>query len=408
MKVKYAIIGAGITGCTVARLLQLQGENDFVLLEAASEAGGLCRAKNINGHVLDIGGGHFLCSRYPEVYEFIFSHLPKSEFNLFDRVSKIAIENEIIDYPIEFNLWQLSPEKGRAYLDSSLKAGEVTGGMQPSSFVEWIRWKLGERIAEYYMIPYNRKLWGVDPERMDIDWLSKIPRVDTEAILASWNQRHSDRSRMPSHDTFYYPREGGFQSIFDAISNKVQSQIWLDRPVRSLEYTGNWRINGDVDAEIVINTAPWPRIYEANGSPAELKQHIQNIEISSLVVSLHERSYSHDWHWIYRPEETLPYHREFYIHNFAPHSRIDSVYRETNLKRWTPGGGEIAFFQNDAAYPIPVRGHAGAALAIHDYYSRKNLFGVGRWGQHSYFNSDVCIREAMKLVSTLTGVRCTT
>src|SRR5829696_159718 len=104
------IIGAGVTGVTIARLLQKAGFHDCVILEAEAEAGGLCRSQVIDGHVLDLGGGHLLCSRYPEVYRFIFEHMPESEFNLFERVSKIRLGEHLIDYPVEYNLWQLPIE----------------------------------------------------------------------------------------------------------------------------------------------------------------------------------------------------------------------------------------------------------------------------------------------------------
>src|SRR5665254_20494 len=65
------IIGGGLSGVSFGRLLQLSGFEDFVILEAEDEPGGLCRSELAGGHVLDISGGHFLCSRYPEVYDFI-------------------------------------------------------------------------------------------------------------------------------------------------------------------------------------------------------------------------------------------------------------------------------------------------------------------------------------------------
>jgi protoporphyrinogen oxidase len=403
MKTKYLILGAGMTGCAAARLLQMRGEEDIILLERNEEAGGLCRTKRIGSHVLDIGGGHFLCTRYQEVYDFIFSHIPETEFNRFQRVSKVQVDGEIIDYPIEYNLWQLSEQSGQEYVASCLHAGEVEGRPQPSHFEEWIRWKLGDRIADRYMLPYNRKIWGVEPEEMDIDWLSKLPRVDTDAILTSWKNRHSDRERMPSHDYFYYPKEGGFQRIFDAISSGVRDKVWLSRPLHKLEHRGDcWRVNDEIDAEIIINTIPWHAVHNAVAhGRADLQSSMERLQISSLVVSLYEEPYSHDWHWLYLASESIPHHREFFIHNFAPHSAPGGLYRETNLKRWAPGHGEIFHWTNDAAYPIPVRGHAAAIRTVLDSYAQKRLYGLGRWGQHAYFNSDVCIREAMKLVKNL-------
>ena len=53
----YLIIGAGISGVTFARLLQLSGNTNFKIVEAQDQPGGLCRTKQIGDYVLDTGGG---------------------------------------------------------------------------------------------------------------------------------------------------------------------------------------------------------------------------------------------------------------------------------------------------------------------------------------------------------------
>src|SRR5262249_29878205 len=153
------------------------------ILEKATQAGGLCRSRNVRGHVLDIGGGHFLCSKYPEVYEFIFDHLPRSEFNTFERVSKITLHGSVIDYPIEYSLWQLPRERQTDYLIDCIKASLASGRTPPENFEEWVRWKLGDAIADNYMVPYNRKLWGCEPSELDTDWLAKLPSNDVRRIV---------------------------------------------------------------------------------------------------------------------------------------------------------------------------------------------------------------------------------
>jgi protoporphyrinogen oxidase len=409
--VEYLIIGAGITGVTIARLLQMQGKNNFIILEAETEPGGLCRTKEIGKHYLDIGGGHFLCTKYPQVYDFIFSHIPKEEFNFFPRVSKIRIRNNVIDYPVESNLWQLPVEEQVEYLISVIQAGEVTGKTEPKNYEEWIRWKLGDAIADAYMLPYNRKIWGVEPEEMDVDWLHKIPRLNTKEIVEYSLRRTSNADKMPSHAGFYYPKSGGFQVIFDAVYKQVSNNVVLGEPVRQMEYCKDyWKINDRYQAKNVINTAPWPHLYEALNSPTELENEFSRLKANSIVVSLWEQEYDQDWHWCYDPNLDLEYHREFYIHNFAPHSQSNGMYTETNLKRWpgkyktwSNGAQPIYEHVNDVAYPIPVLGHANAIEKILRYYEPKNLFGVGRWGQWQYFNSDVCIWEAMKFAKNLAG-----
>ena len=405
---KYLIVGAGITGISFARLMQMKGIDSFIVLEAENEPGGLCRTKNIGGNQLDIGGGHFLCSKYKQVYDFIFSHISESEFNNFKRVSKILVDDEIIDFPFESNIWQLSIDKQIDYLLSVMNNGEALGKSVPENYRDWCYWKLGNKISNTYMIPYNEKIWGVSPEEMDLDWLHKIPELNLREILKASLIRQQDRSKMPSHSNFYYPKKGGFQEIFDAIFRPVSDKCVFNEPVLKLEYNGiNWIINDKYEAEYVINTAPWPFLYSALGQPTELTEYFNKIKFNSIVVALYTKEYSHNWHWLYVPDQKKPYHREFYINNFAPHSEKNGLYTETNLKRWNDTNlssdftNPLYFHINEVAYPVPVIGHANAIKTILEYYRDKKLLGVGRWGQWQYLNADVCIYNVMQLVNSL-------
>ena len=70
---KYLILGAGPAGLTYANRLKQKGISDFLVLEKEEDAGGLCRSAEIDGSPLDIGGGHFLDVRRPEVNDFLFA-----------------------------------------------------------------------------------------------------------------------------------------------------------------------------------------------------------------------------------------------------------------------------------------------------------------------------------------------
>jgi len=54
---KTAILGGGLSGLTLARLLYEKGE-DVVVLEAEPAIGGLCRSKSEQGFAFDCGGSH--------------------------------------------------------------------------------------------------------------------------------------------------------------------------------------------------------------------------------------------------------------------------------------------------------------------------------------------------------------
>lgn len=401
---EYIIIGAGVTGLTICKKLREAGISNILVLEAENRVGGLCKTEKIDGHQLDIGGGHFFHTKYPEVFEYVFSHIRKSEFNYYKRVSKIALEGITIDYPIESNIWQFPIEQQIKYLISVVRNGEAQNKPEPENYEEWIRWKLGDLICDNYMIPYNEKLWGVKINQMDCDWLYKIPQVNVEEILKYSLERHADNNKFPAHIYFYYPAEGGFQRIVDALSEDEKRYVQLNTKVISLENRDNhWIVNKEFETKYVVNTAPWRNLYGALGEPVELSNYFEKIQYNRLMISLYEKPYDHNWHWRYIPDIQKTYHREFYVHNFAADSKENGVYLESNLERYRnyplKYDGKLLYeLETDAAYPVPVIGHENAINNILKYYKLKGLFGVGRWGQHQYQNADVSMYEAMKFV----------
>ena len=92
---KYLILGAGPAGLAVANRLKELGETSFLVLEKEQEAGGLCRSTMVDGSPLDIGGGHILDVRRPRVDQFVFQFMPESEWDKYDRVSRIQIGDGI-------------------------------------------------------------------------------------------------------------------------------------------------------------------------------------------------------------------------------------------------------------------------------------------------------------------------
>ncbi|MBW2613930.1 MAG: NAD(P)-binding protein, partial [Deltaproteobacteria bacterium] len=144
---KYCILGAGPSGLSFARMLKKLGIDSFIVLESENEPGGLCRSAHVDGFPLDIGGGHFLDLRNSKVLDFIFELMPETEWNLFQRITRIRIRGMEVDHPLEANLWQFDIDDQIDFLESIAKAGVVKKVPAPESFSAWIKWKLGDRIA---------------------------------------------------------------------------------------------------------------------------------------------------------------------------------------------------------------------------------------------------------------------
>ena len=394
----YILLGGGISSLTFGRLLQQHTNKSFLILEKESEVGGLCRSKNIEGNHVDIGGGHFLYSKHQKVYDFVFEHVPESNFTKYDRITKIAIHDTFIDYPIENNIWQLSPDLQYKYLTSVIDALSIES--DPTNFRLWILKNLGKEIADNYLMPYNNKVWGNTGDLMSVDWLYKIPNVDLKKIVRSIIYKES-KGDYPSHEYYYYPKQGGFQIITDSIYGKVKDHVVLNEAITKLEYViekGHWVINNKFVSKIVINTVAWTALRNTLTHPK-----INNLKNNSIVVSLKEKDYNNNWHWCYMPDDKLPYHREFYINNYCTNNANKCVAHETNVNRWVDDGKNLFSHNNEYAYPIPTIDYKKDIKEILEYYEKLNMIGLGRWGTWEYHNSDVCIMKSMELFDKLEG-----
>lgn len=410
MTYDYIILGAGITGLTLLKKLKEKGYNNILGLEAEKEAGGLCRTFYVDGHACDIGG-HFFQTKYKDVEEFVFSNFPKDQmYQINPRISKIRIDGQDIDYPLEANIWQLPINKQIEYLISVVRNGEALGKPEPKNYEEWIRWKLGDKICDEYLIPYNNKLWGVPSNEMDVDWLHKIPRIEVEEILKDSLERTQDVEKYPAHIRPYYPTFGGYGRVMEAIAKDINDFIKFNTKVQKLVYDENekvWLVNDEFKAKNIINTTPWPDLFEAMGKPEAISKPIERIKYNKLVISLFETKEDDlPYHWRYRPEPEQQHHREFFIHNFALDSKPRGVFTETNADRFdsdnlTFPGQNLFNYTTPAAYPLPLIGKTKAITEILEYFRPKHLYGVGRWGEHQHHNHDVCMKHAIDFVAEI-------
>ena len=133
---KYLILGAGPAGLSFATKLRQLGEDSFLILEKEKEPGGLCRSVTVDDAPFDFGGGHFLDSCCPAINQFLFQFMPEEEWEIFERNSKISLDNRLIDHPIEANIWQMEIEKQVKYLKSAALAGCNTGEEMPEQFID--------------------------------------------------------------------------------------------------------------------------------------------------------------------------------------------------------------------------------------------------------------------------------
>jgi protoporphyrinogen oxidase len=389
-RTKFLILGAGPSGLAFAHSLLAQGEDSFVVLEQEAEPGGLCRSMAVDGAPLDIGGGHFLDVRKREVLDFVFRFMPESEWNRHKRVAKIRLHGVEVDHPLEANLWQLPVQVQADYLEAIARAGCVRGEPMPLAFEDWCRWKFGQRIADEYMLPYNRKIWRLPLNDLGTYWLYKLPDVSFRETLVSCLQRRM-QGALPAHGEFYYPKQHGYGEVWRRMGAALRDRLRLNTPVRSIAVAERL-VNGEFKADVIVNSIPWTVWSAVGAMPAAIAAGVGRLVNVPIDVDYHAPDIAGEAHWIYEPDERVSYHRILARNNFAPGSR--GHWTETNARVSPPAVGFR--HRNEFAYPVNTVDKPRAVESIHAWAGSVGVLPLGRWGHWEHMNSDVAVSQALK------------
>jgi protoporphyrinogen oxidase len=392
-KYRYLILGAGPSGLVLANALILAGtpRSEIRVLEQQGVAGGLCRSEMVDGAPLDIGGGHFLDVKKKEVLDFIFQFMPREEWDLYDRVSKIRLQGIEVDHPLEANLWQLPTRMQADYIESIAQAGCVRGEEMPEAFENWIAWKLGTQIAHEYMLPYNKKIWSVELNQLGTYWLHKLPDVSFYETLLSSLERRS-LGNLPAHGTFLYPKKFGYGEVWRRMGESLGETLVNNCAVEKIDLTARI-VNDTFQAENIITTIPWVLWPDYCDLPEEILKAIGSLKNASIDVDYHSANVNSQAHWLYEPDESISYHRLLLRSNFIPKAR--GYWTETNSSRSKQTNG--IRFHNKFSYPINTIGKPAAVKEILEWAQGFGIMGLGRWGRWEHMNSDVAVAEALQI-----------
>lgn len=395
---KYLILGAGPAGLTFANKLKEEGETDFLILEREKEAGGLCRSVMVDDFPLDIGGGHFLDVRLPDVNTFLFHFMPSEEWELYERDSQIMINKVMIDYPFESNIWQLEIEEQVEHLKAIAVAGCTLNTEMPKKFIEWIYWKLGSKIAGTYMIPYNQKMFGEELEQLGTYWLDKLPNVSFEDVLRSCLIKKA-YGKQPGHTQFYYPKKFGYGELWTRMADEIQDHIEYGAIVNAIDFNTNTvktMAEEKYQSDFIITTIPWAEFKSITGMPEELQKSIKKLKSNSIQVEYFPNYLNTKAHWIYCPDKDVAYHRILVRHNFCYGSK--GYWTETNIKNIHSLCSTGNFkYVNQYAYPFNTLEKPEIMKKLLNWSRERNVYGLGRWGEHQHYNSDVTVSLAIKL-----------
>ncbi len=309
---KTVIIGAGLTGLSAA--LDIQGNKPVEVFEKEDSPGGLCRTESYKGFRFDYAG-HFLHFKDSGIKNEV-SNLLSGNIKKVERKSFIVYKDRRIPYPFQSHIKYLPLEERRECLLEFLMSG-YKQAPEDGNFRSWMNKRFGSGITKYFMLPYNRKLWTVDPGEMTTEWMSRyLPRPSAEKILKG---AFFEKSPAEGYNAvFYYPPDG-IGALPSQMSSRLKKGVLhtgvsVEKviPGKKLIIAGGKKYS----YENLITTVPLKKFAaEIVDGPDDLKKHARQLRgVSVLNINIGwkggpGKGVPRGAHWLYFPESRYVFYR---------------------------------------------------------------------------------------------------
>ncbi|MBK8805014.1 MAG: NAD(P)-binding protein [Fibrobacteres bacterium] len=399
------IIGAGVSGLSVAKMLA--GRFDLEILEKAPQIGGIARVKMVNGVPYHLVGGHCFNSKNSRVVEFVDQILPKSEMHCIKRNARIAFKGHKVGYPLEFSIREIASfdaELAQRITEDFFRASPT----ETSNLADWFRCRFGNALAEEYLIPYNRKIWGMEPSEMDPSWVEgKLPIPNKRQFFQALFKSGDDAM---VHSTFYYPNSNTQNRLLEALADGTS--IHTAEGVERLERIGGeWVVNGQRRYQRIISTMPLdllPKVVA--GVPQEILDLAGLLRWNRISNALWETEET-DETWTYHPDPGTIFHRHIHIGRFMAPERNYSITEslgartaelmESEGKKFPLLKTMIDHNVSERAYVVYDQNYKKAVSGIKAWMQSVDLIPLGRFGEWEYYNMDACMESAFRVADGL-------
>jgi protoporphyrinogen oxidase len=402
---KIGVLGAGISGLSFAKLAPQ--EYNVEILERNSYYGGIASARIVEGVAYHTTGGHCFNSKYPEVMDFVFSHvMPEEKWHHIQRKANIRFHGNNISYPIEYALKQIYGFDEELALSMATDFLAAVDDHEYLHLEDWFRKKFGHTLAEKYFIPYNSKIWNRPPAEMSHLWVEdKLPIPDKSSFFKGLISEENDK--MP-HTSFYYPNTNNQNTFIDALAEGLH--FVFNYEVLKIKYkpeTGKWVINDEKEYDILVSTLPLnqlPRLVD--DVPASIIELADKLKYNKVTTMLWESAdTAHTWTYI--PDADSFFHRYIHIGNFFKPRKnytITEAVGERSYEMMVDNGRKdpfllraVDYHVSDQAYVVFDENHQSATSAIINFFRSRHLHPLGRFGEWQYYNMDACIKSSMRL-----------
>ena len=419
-KVKYLIIGAGISGLTFANY----ADGDYLIVEKENEVGGYCRTFKRKDYVWDFAG-HFFHFKTDEFKKKFLNKMSNDDIVYNDKCTKILYKDKFIDFPFQTNIHQLEKDE---FIDCLYDLFTKEEKDNYDNFLDMLYGKFGKSIVEKFLKPYNEKLYATDLQNLDVDAMGRFfPYADKEAIIK--NMKNSEVNSYNS--SFLYPKKGA-GSFIEILYNELdKNRVLLNTSVNKLDINNKKAelSNGDeINYDYLINTMPLNKFLTLTGGYDTLLNELSYNKVLVFNLGFDKPSpRCTEEHWIYIPDKGCNFYRAGFYNNILGDDKL-SMYIEIgyskdteitqdmidnqltltieNLKKSNIITDDMKLVDHVSVIMDPAYVHINSKTNndidnLKQELSKKNVYTIGRYGAWIYNSMEDSMISAKELAENL-------
>lgn len=362
--VDYLIVGAGISGAAIARILTDAGKRCLVI-DRRDHIAGNVYSKNIDGIEVHQYGPHIFHTDNEKVWKFV------NRFSAFNHFTYCPIANyhgKLYNLPFNMNtfheLWGINtPEEARQIIERQKKENGIT---EPGNLEEQAIALVGSDIYEKLIKGYTEKQWGRKCNELPAFIIKRLP------VRFIYDNNY-----------FNHPHQGIPEDGYTAMVQKMLAGIEVRL---STDFLQN-RSSLDKEAARIIYTGPIDEYYSY--SYGELEYRSLRFETEELDIPNYQGVAGMNYTDVETPYTRIIEHKHF---TFGQGNTEKTVITREYSAAWKKG---------DEPY-YPVNDEKNNSLyrkyqALAD--TEKKVIFAGRLGTYKYYDMDKALAAAMNLAT---------
>jgi protoporphyrinogen oxidase len=427
MKKQTGILGGGLAATSLAYFLK----EKTTVIEKEKNLGGLCSSHDLDGIFFDTGP-HIIFSKNEKILNLMSEIVETRKLR---RNNKIFFKGRFVKYPFENELSALPEEDKKYCLESFLE--NKHSEKEASNMLDFFLKTFGEGITELYLKPYNEKIWKYDPKKMNTKMVERIPQPPKEDIINSAKGIPSEGYLHQLY--FYYPKEGGIQSLVEAFFKKAGEKASTKTGFevkRIRKEKEKWVVEGEKEKlffDELVNTMPLHELFKVlQGVPENVLNAVENLKYNSIIIvcMICEGDALKDYFAVLVPEKSICFHRlskaSFFGKEYEKQGHItlmaEITFRKGDKYSRMSENEILELVKQDLekegfvkkkdvvnasvikakyAYVIYDLDHKKNQKIVLDYLNKIGLKTVGRFAEFEYYNMDKVIERAEKLAQEI-------